>query len=36
MTKDELNVSNEEYYTIQTNDYEKILEVVLSEINYNM
>ena len=36
MTKDELNVSNEEYYTIQTNDYEKILEVVLNEINYNM
>ena len=36
MTKDELNVSNEEYYTIQTNDYEKILEVVLSEINYSM
>ena len=36
MTKDELNASNEEYYTIQTNDYEKILEVVLSEINYNM
>ena len=36
MTKDELNVSNEEYYTIQTNDYEKILEVVLSEINCSM
>lgn len=36
MTKDELNVSNEEYYTIQTNEYEKILEVVLSEINCSM
>ena len=36
MTKDELNVSNEEYYNIQTNDYEKILEVVLSEINCSM